>query len=121
MNSKLTFVLRIVLALLLLAFGGNKFIGFMPTPPLPADSFIPHIIATGYLWPLIGLTEILVGFLLIINKWKGFALVLLAPISVNIILYQLTYDIAGIGPAAIVAILNILLIYANWKKFKTLF
>ncbi len=121
MNSKLSLALRIVLALLLLVFGGNKFFGFMPNPPLPDDSFIPHIIATGYLWKAIGLTEITVGLLLIFNKWKGFALVILAPISLNIILYHFAYDLGGIGPGALIAILNILLIYANWNKFKTLF
>jgi uncharacterized membrane protein YphA (DoxX/SURF4 family) len=121
MNSKLTMVLRIVLALVLLVFGANHFFGFMPSPTLPADSFIPHIIATGYLWQLIGLIEIIAGLLLILNKWKGFALVIMAPISVNIVLYHLTYDIANFGPGALVAVLNVLLIYANWDKFKTLF
>jgi len=32
-----------------------------------------------------------------------------------------TFDISSIGPAALVAILNLVLIYANWRKFKTLF
>ena len=80
-----------------------------------------HIIATGYLWQLIGLTEIIAGLLLILNKWKGFALVIMAPISLNIVLYHLTYDIANFGPGALVAVLNVLLVYANWDKFKTLF
>ncbi len=121
MNSKLTMVLRIVLGLVLLIFGGNHFFGYMPSPELPADNFIPQIIATGYLWQLIGLTEVIAGLLLVINKWKGFALVILAPVSLNMILYHLVYDIGSIGPGALVAILNILLIYANWNKFKTLF
>jgi len=121
MNSKLTMVLRLVLVLILFVFGLNHFFGFMPSPELPPDSFIPHIIATGYLWQLIGLTEIIAGLLLVFNKWKGFALVILAPVSLNIVLYHLTYDIANFGPGALVAVLNVVLVYANWDKFKTLF
>jgi len=121
MNSKLEMAFRIVLALVLLVFGGNHFFGFLPSPTLPADNLMVQLIATGYLWQLIGLTEIVAGLLLILNKWKGFALIVMAPISLNIILYHFTYDLASIGPGALVAILNTLLIYANWNKFKTLF
>ena len=57
-----------------------------------------QIIGTGYLWALIGLTEITAGVLLILNKWKGFALIILAPISLNIILCHLNFDISEMGP-----------------------
>ena len=80
-----------------------------------------QIIGTGYLWTLIALTEITAGVLLLFNKWKGFALIILAPISLNILLYHLNFDRYGMGPGALVAILNAILIYTNWHKFKTLF
>ena len=122
MNSKLTMVLRIVLALVLLIFGANKFFNFMPMElPAPAGNFFGAMMETGYLITLIGVTEIVVGLLLLLKKWEPFALVVLAPISVNIILFHLFLAPAAIGPAALVTILNILLIYANWDKFKTLF
>ena len=122
MNSKLTMVLRIVLALVLLIFGANKFFNFMPMElPAPAVDFFGAMIETGYLITLIGVTEIVVGLRLLLKKWEPFALVVLAPISVNIILFHEFLAPAAIGPAALVTILNILLIYANWDKFKTLF
>jgi len=121
MNSKLTMILRIVLALVLLIFGANKFFHFIPMEAPPAGSFMDTLIQTGYMFPLIAITEICVGLLLLVNKWTGLALVWLVPLSVNIILFHLKYDISTIGPGALVAILNAVLIYANWKKFKTLF
>lgn len=121
MNSKLVLVMRLLLALILLVFGLNKFFHFLPMPPPVPGSFMEALFLTGYMFPLIAITEIGVGLLLLINKWTGFALVWLAPISVNIILFHITFDITTIGPAALVAILNMLLIYANWNKFKTLF
>lgn len=121
MNSKLTMALRIVLAILLLVFGTNKFFGFIPMDAPPEGSFMAALIATGYMMPLIALSEIIPGFLLLINKWKGLALVWLVPISVNIVFFHLAFDTSTIAPAALVAILNAVLIYANWRKFKTLF
>ncbi|SNR52544.1 DoxX family membrane protein [Lutibacter flavus] len=121
MNSKLLMTLRIVLAIILLVFGSNKFFGFIPMDAPPEGSFMAALIATGYMMPLIALSEIIPGVLLLINKWKGLALVWLVPISVNIVFFHLAFDISTIAPAALVAILNAVLIYANWNKFKTLF
>lgn len=123
MNSKLTMVLRLLLGLILVVFGANKFFHFLPMPQMegaPAD-FMGALGKSGYMFPLIALTEIAAGAFLIINKWKGLALILTAIISVNIVLFHLFLAPAGIALAAVVAILNIILIYANWKKFKTLF
>jgi putative oxidoreductase len=121
MNTKIELVLRIILALGLLTFGLNKFFPFMPMEAPPECSFPDALFKTGYLIPLIALSEIVPGFLLLINKWKGFALVWLAPISINIVAFHLRYDVSTIGAAALVALLNALLIYANWNKFKGLF
>ncbi|OGS70374.1 MAG: DoxX protein [Flavobacteria bacterium RIFCSPLOWO2_12_FULL_35_11] len=123
MNSKLTMILRLLLGLILLVFGANKFLQFMPSPPMegpPAD-FFSALFATGYMIPLIAVTEIVAGVLLLTNKWTGLALILAATISVNIVLFHLFLAPAGIAAAALVAVLNAVLIYANWKKFKTLF
>ena len=123
MNSKLIMVLRILLALILLIFGSNKFFHFMPMPPMegpPAD-FMGALGKTGYMFPLIALTEITSGALLLINKWKGLALIFVSIISVNIILFHIVLAPEGIALAAVVAVLDIVLIVANWKKFKTLF
>jgi len=123
MNSKLTMVLRILLGLILFVFGANKFFHFLPMPPMegaPAE-FMGALGNTGYMFPLIALTEVVAGALLLLNKWVGLALIFAAIISVNIVAFHLALDPAGVGLAAVVAILNIVLMYANWKKFKTLF
>ena len=123
MNSKVTLALRIILGLILIIFGANKFLGFMPSPELPeaAGNFMGALANTGYMFPLIGAVEVIVGLLLILNKWVPFALILLAPVAVNMVLFHLKLAPAGIAPAALVTILNAVLIYANWDKFKQLF
>lgn len=123
MNKKITLVLRLLLGLILLVMGSNKFFHFLPMPPMegpPAD-FMGALIATGYMFPLIAITEISAGVLLLINKWTGLALIFASIMSVNIILFHLVLDPAGIALGAVVAISTVILIYANWNKFKTLF
>ena len=123
MDSKLTMVLRLLLGLILLVFGANKFIHFMPTSTMegpPAD-FMGALANTGYMFPLIALTEIIAGTLLIFNKWIGFALIFAAIMSVNIMLFHIMLSPTTIAAGAIVAILTVVLMYTNWDKFKTLF
>ncbi len=123
MNSKLILVLRILLALILIVFGANKFFGFMPNMEMPklAGDFMMAIMATGYLFKLIGATEIIVGLLLLFNKWVPLALVVFAPVALNMIFFHLFLAPAGIGPAAVVTIITIILMYNNWSKYKPLF
>ena len=119
MKSKLTLVLRILLGLLFSVIGLNKFFYFLPTPP--PDAFIEALINTGYMWPLVGFTEVAAGILLLANKLKGLALIFAAIISVNIVLYRIILDSNGIEVALFAATLNVLLMYFNWSSFKSLF
>ena len=123
MNSKVTMVLRIILGLILIIFGANKFAGFMPAPVFPeaAGNFMSALTVAGYMFPLIGAVEVIVGLLLVFKKWVPFALLLLAPVSVNIIFFHLALAPAGMGPGAVLAILNVALIYAYWDSYKPLF
>jgi uncharacterized membrane protein YphA (DoxX/SURF4 family) len=123
MNSTFSRILRYLLALILLAFGLNKFIGFMPAAELPAGAaeFMSSLKATGYVLPVMGILEIFIAILLLLNKWIGFALLLLVPISVNILLFHLFLDLPNIIGAIVVVVINITLIYKNWTRYKPLF
>ena len=119
MLSKIKMVSRIFLGLIFFVIGLNKFFYFLPTPP--PDDFIKALINTGYMWELVGITEVASGILLLVNRWKGLALIFAAIISVNIVLYRSILDSTGIELALLVALLNILLTYFNWSSFKSLF
>lgn len=123
MNAKLATVLQLVLAMVLLVFGTNKFFNFLPMPPMEggAGEFMGALFKTGYFFPLLAVVETVTGLLLLFNKWKGLALVMLVPVSINILLFHIFLSPAGIGPGALVAILNGVLIYNNWNKYKVLF
>ena len=91
MNSQFTKMMRILLGAILVVFGLNKFLNFIPAPELPenAADFINSLASTGYVLQVVGVIEILIGLLLLLNKWVAFALVVLVPISVNILLFHL--------------------------------
>ena len=122
MNSKVSMILRILLGLVLIVFGANKFGNFMPMPEMTADAaeYMSVLGKAGY-FEILGVLEIVIGLLLLIGKWVPFALVLLAPLAVNFLIFHLKYDMAGIGGAAVVSLLTVALFYAHWDKFKSLF
>lgn len=122
MNS-IAMIARYLLGLAMLVFGANKFFHFMPNPELPADAaaFMGALGGSGYIFPTLGVIYILAGLLLVINKATPFALIILVPVSFNIVAFHLKYAPEGILFAAVVAVLNLFLIYANWDKFKSLF
>ena len=120
-NAKVIMGVRIVLGLILVVFGLNKFLQFMPFPPMPvpAGAFMGALMASGYLMTIVAIVEIAVGAMLLTNKYVALALLLLAPISVNIITFHIFLDIAGIGGAALVTILNVFLLFANKEKYNS--
>ena len=123
MNSNFTTILRFILALGLIVFGLNEFIGFLPKPELPAEAseFISSLRATGYVLYLLGALEIGIGLLLLLKKWVPFALLVLVPISVNIVMFHIFLDLPNILQALIVALINAILVYKYWKAYRPLF
>lgn len=125
MKSTFTTILRIILGLGLLFFGLSKLIhfNFMPTHIYTGDAanFIDSLSNTGYILKVVGCFEIFIGLLLLLNKWVAFALLLLAPITLNILMFHLFMDTPGLILAIIVLVLNAILIYKHWKVYKPLF
>ena len=123
MNSTVTKVARYLLALFMLVFGTNKFLHFMAMPPIPDDAgaFLGALDGSGYIFPILGIVYIISGLCLALNKAVPFALIMLVPVSINIVGFHLAYNPEGILFAAVIAVLNALLIYANWNHFKSLF
>lgn len=122
MKSQKEMILRILLGIALVLFGVNKFYNFMGMASPPDGSFLSQLSNSGYLMQLVGFSEIVIGLLLLANKWKGFALVWLAPISINIVAFHLVYALdVTIIPSLIITFLNIILIALNWTRFKGLF
>jgi len=116
-------IVRILLALLLIVFGSNKFLNFLPMPEATGAGadFLNSLNATGYIFPFVGVLEVFIGVMLLLKKWVPFVIILLAPISINIVLFHLFLAIPGVGPALLLVALNSMLLYKYWKLYRPLF
>lgn len=96
-NSKVVKITRSLLGLIYVVFGLNYFLQFMSSPPVTPEggAFLGALAAAGYMFPLIKVTEIVGGAILLSGRAVPFALVLLAPITVNIAAFHLVLDPAG--------------------------
>ena len=87
--KSLTLVSRILLGLTFTLFGLNGFLHFIKIPPPEgvAAQFMGALVVSHYLIPVFAL-QVTAGLLLLANRFVPLALVLLAPIIVNIALYH---------------------------------
>ena len=122
MNSKVTLVLRILLGLMMLIFGLNKFLQFMPMPELPeaAGKFMGALMESGYLMQLVAIVEIVAGVLLLVGKYVPLALVILFPVMLNALLFHVFLDPAGSAGAAVAVILNVVLFFAYKDRYSSI-
>jgi len=120
MKKKIDIGARIVLGLILLVFGLNKFFQFMPMPEMPeaAGALMGAFMETGYIMPMIAIVEVVTGILLLAGLFVPLALVLLAPLSLNVILFHIFLDPAGIAAGLIVFLLNLYLLLAYLDHYK---
>ncbi len=116
-------IARLLLGLIFLVFGLNGFLQFINMGPMPAGlagQFIGALFQSHYLWVVAAL-QVIGGVLLLINRFVPLALVLLGPVIVNILLYHLLLNPAGIVNALVVTVLWFIVFYAHRRYFSGIF
>ncbi len=117
-------VARLLFGLAFLVFGLNGFLNFLPAPTTPppegAMSFSVALMKTGYMFPLIKGTEVLVGVLLLGNRLVPLALTLIAPVIVNIIAFHAFLAPEGLAIASIMLVLELYLAWSYRDAFRPL-
>ena len=115
---------RILVGAAFTIFGLNGFLNFIPQPttPLPAAAvaFMEALIATGYMLQLIAATQLIVGVLLLSNRFVPLALALLAPFIVNSILFHIFLEPTGRPMAFIVLALELYLAWTYRASYKAM-
>ena len=126
MKTKVATGARLLLGLLFFVFGLNGFLNFIPAPasiPEAAIAFSTALGATGYFFPVLKATEVLMGFLLLTGFAAPLALVVLAPITIQIFLFHffLTHGASNsILPIVMIA-LHITAATGYWYLYRALF
>lgn len=120
------------LGLMLLLFGFNKFFWFLADfdfTGYPEAEYLFNALrysgaeatGKGYIMGLVGLSEVIIGAMLVLRKWVPLALVMLVPISINLVLFHAFVNLPNIGPALVVALVNAYLMYKNWDAYRPMF
>jgi putative oxidoreductase len=116
-------IARLLLGLIFVVFGLNGFLNFLDMGPLPsglAGQFIGALALSHYFWVVAAL-QVIGGALLLVNRYVPLGLVLLGPVIVNIILYHVFLNPAGMLMAVVVAILWLIVFYAHRQYFSGIF
>ena len=100
--KNLFLISRCLLGLMFTVFGLNGFLAFIkiPRPEGVAGQFMGALVDSGFMIPVFAL-QLTAGVLLLANRFVPLALVLLAPIIVNIALYHALMEPHGLGTAAV--------------------
>ncbi len=114
---------RIVLGLIYFVFGLNFFFHFIPTPPSSggvADAFTGGLFQSGYFFPMLKGLEVVFGALLLIGFFVPLALVILAPISINILLFHVFLVPDSTIMGIVIIIVHTYLFWAYRDYYKSL-
>ena len=118
-------IVRVLMGLPLVVFGLNGFLNFIPPPegglPPAAAQFSQALLESGYMMPLIGATQIIVGVLLLVNRFVPLGLVLFAPFIVNSVAFHLALERSGLVPAGVFLAFELYLAWAYRAAWKPLF
>lgn len=123
MKKTILFILSLLLGLLFLQAGLNKFLNFAPIPEdIPQEVLKDATALMEIIWllPLIAAAEILGGILLVIPKTRALGALILIPIMVGILLTHTMVDTSGLILALAMAAIMGWIIYENRNKYRTL-
>ena len=115
-------IVRVLMGLAFTLFGLNGLKPFLPQPkdamPEKAMAFAGALMNTGYMMRLVAGTMLLVGVLLLLNRFVPLALALIAPILVGIITFHIFLAPASVVPGAILLIMELYLAWAYRNAFR---
>jgi len=96
---------RLGLGAIFLIVGLNGFLHFLPSPQFPpkAAYFYGALSKTGYFLILLKATEIISGLMLLSGAFVPLALMILAPIVINILMFDLFLHPGGIWSGGFIA------------------
>src|ERR1700723_1735568 len=99
-------IARYLTGVIFLVFGLNGFLNFIPLPPAGgiAGQFMGALYASHYLWVIFAF-QLIAGVLLLVNRYVPFAVAVLAPVIVNILVFHATMAPSGLPLALFVTLL----------------
>ena len=108
--KKVEIIVRMVLGIVLVVFGLDKFLAFVPHGHAVTDELMAAyqgLLANKFILPTVGIVELVAGFILISGRYIIEALTALIPIIFGILVFHFAVDLhgilSGLGVAALFA------------------
>lgn len=121
MKTKILTGLAILVGLMLVNSGLNKFFNYMPMEMAEdATSVINSFIASKWLWPLVAIVEIIGRILFALPKTRALGAIVLLPVTIGILLFNLTWTPSTAPVAAVILAVNIWAIVEARKQYTPL-
>lgn len=120
MKKKILFVLYLLVGLMFINSGLNKFFNYIPIPEDLPEKVVAMNTAMeeiGWLLPLVAIVEILGGLLFIIPRFRPLGAIIIFPIMIGILLTHITVAPSGLPMAIILLLINLWAIIENKEKF----
>jgi hypothetical protein len=114
------------LGLIYFVFGLNYFLHFIPNSGQPegkAAAFVGGLFQSGYFFPELKLIEVIAGGLLLLGFYTPLVLVILMPITLNILLFHSILE-PGSFPIGLSVLMLLLQLFLAWNyrdHFRPLF
>lgn len=119
MKNKILTGLCILLALMMVNAGLNKFFNYMPMPVMSEEvmQVMGALMTIKWILPLVAIVEVIGGILIAVPKTRALGALIILPVMVGIVIHHLIHDISGVGIGLILFGINIWAIFANWHKY----
>lgn len=111
--------LTAIYGLFWLVFGLNGFLNFFAVPEATGEAaeFMQALMKAGYVMPIVYFTQVTSGIMLILRRLAPLALILLGPIVMNVLLYDLFLNTSGLIIGVAISIFYAVLLFNNRRAF----
>lgn len=120
MKNKILFVVSLLFGLMFINSGLNKFFNYMPMPkdmPESLMNLMQTFMQITWLMPLIAVTEIVGGILVITSKYRALGAIIIFPVMVGILLTHIINAPSGLVIALVLFAINLWIIIENRAKY----
>lgn len=123
MKKKILLGVCILFGLMFINSGLNKFFNYMPMPtdmPENMMKVMTAIMEIGWLMPLVAVVEILGGLLFIFPKYRALGAIVIMPVLVGILLFNITISPSGLPIVLVLLAIEIWVIIEERAKYMSL-
>lgn len=118
----LKLILFVLFGLLFINAGLDKFLHYMPIPPLE-----PEVVKVGeafvsikWLLPLVGAVELIAGLLFLFSKTRLLGAMMIFPVMIGILLHNAVYMPSGLLIAGVFFGINLWVLYDHKQTIRSL-